>query len=76
MVLSCMDINSAITLVFFQPEELRDIVEMSSKMEERYSHYFDYTIENDDLHMAATELITIAGQIEKTDQWVPVGWAL
>lgn len=60
---------------FQQPEELRDIVEMSAKMEERYGHFFDATIVNDDLHTAVTELLTIAAKIEKEDQWVPVGWA-
>ncbi|BFZ21727.1 hypothetical protein BsWGS_24765 [Bradybaena similaris] len=57
------------------PEELRDIVEMSAKMEERYGHFFDATIVNDDLHTAVTELLTIAAKVEKDDQWVPVGWA-
>ncbi|KAH9491777.1 MAGUK p55 sub member 7, partial [Bulinus truncatus] len=61
--------TSSENTVPFTPEELRDIVEMSSKMEERYGHYFDYTLVNDDLHMAASELITIAAQIEKNEQY-------
>ncbi|GFR79156.1 MAGUK p55 subfamily member 7 [Elysia marginata] len=59
----------------FSAEELRDITEMSAKMEERYSHFFDAVIVNDDLHEAAAELIKLAAKIEREDQWVPVGWA-
>ncbi|XP_059176365.1 MAGUK p55 subfamily member 7-like, partial [Physella acuta] len=59
----------------FSFDELKDIVEMSQKIEERYCHFFDYTIVNDDLHAATTELLTIASQIENDEMWVPVGWA-
>ncbi|KAK3798965.1 hypothetical protein RRG08_009159 [Elysia crispata] len=59
----------------FSAEELRDITEMSAKMEERYSHFFDAVIVNDDLHEAAAALIKLAAKIEREDQWVPVGWA-
>ncbi|GFN83727.1 hypothetical protein PoB_001023300 [Plakobranchus ocellatus] len=59
----------------FTAEELRDITEMSAKMEERYSHLFDAVIINDDLLEAAGSLIKMAAKIEREDQWVPVGWA-
>ncbi|XP_012936845.1 MAGUK p55 subfamily member 7 isoform X2 [Aplysia californica] len=58
-----------------QAEEMRDIVEMSSKMEDRYRHLFDSVIINDDLETAATELLGLAARLEREPQWVPVGWA-
>ncbi|RUS73839.1 hypothetical protein EGW08_018407 [Elysia chlorotica] len=59
----------------FSAEELRDIAELSAKMEERYSHFFDAVIINDDLHEAAAALIKLAAKIEREEQWVPIGWA-
>ena len=58
-----------------QPDEMRDIVELSSKMEQRYDHLFDSIIVNDDLDTAASELLHLADSLEKQPQWVPVEWA-
>ena len=54
---------------------MRDIVEMSIRMEERYCHLFDSVIINDDLEAAAAELLRLAANLERLPQWVPVGWA-
>ena len=50
------------------------MAEASNKLEERYGHVFDYTIVNDSLTDAMTELLMVASKIEKEPQWVPVGW--
>jgi hypothetical protein len=55
-------------------EELEEIADTSRKIEERYSHVFDYVIMNDSLTDATTELLMVASRIEKEPQWVPVGW--
>ncbi|KAK7111428.1 MAGUK p55 subfamily member 7-like [Littorina saxatilis] len=58
----------------FTVEELEEIADASKKMEDRYGHIFDYTIVNDSLTDATTELLMVASKIEKEPQWVPVGW--
>lgn len=62
-------------IIFFQIEELQEMVEASARMEERYGHVMDYVILNDSLTDALTELLMIASKLEKEPQWVPVGWS-
>ena len=65
----------ALLLYSIQADEMRDIVEMSTRMEERYSHLFDSVIINDDLETASEQLLRLAASLEKDPQWVPIGWS-
>ncbi|ESP01679.1 hypothetical protein LOTGIDRAFT_200172 [Lottia gigantea] len=58
----------------FTTEELEEIIELSKKLEERYSHLFDLTLVNDKLMDTVRELIAIVDSVEKEAKWVPVSW--
>lgn len=49
-------------------------MQTSAKIEEKYAHFFDAVIINDNLMKAASELIDIAKQVESKSHWVPVSW--
>ena len=60
--------------VFFQDDELKDIIEKARELEENYGHYFDYIITNFDLDRTFEELRNVINQLEVEPQWVPAHW--
>ncbi|XP_041374840.1 MAGUK p55 subfamily member 7-like [Gigantopelta aegis] len=58
----------------FTEEELQQILETGTRIEERYGHLFDNVIVNETIEDATADLVQIAEQIEKDLQWIPIGW--
>lgn len=59
---------------FFQPEELRDIIEKAREMEQNYGHLFDAAIVNTDLDKSYQELLRLINKLDTEPQWVPSSW--
>lgn len=55
-------------------EELKDIIERSREMEDKYGHFFDYVLVNTDMDRAYEELLAEINRIEVAPQWVPISW--
>lgn len=55
-------------------EDLKDIIERSREMEDKYGHLFDYVLVNTDMDRAYEELLAEINRIEVAPQWVPVAW--
>ena len=62
------------TILYFQDDELKNIIEKSREMEEDYGHYFDFIIINYDLDRAYDELLKEINRLEVEPQWVPSQW--
>ncbi len=60
--------------LFFQPEELRDIIEKAREMEQNYGHLFDAAIVNTDLDKSYQELLRLINKLDTEPQWVPSSW--
>ena len=57
-----------------QEDELIDIIEKAREMEEKYGHYFDLVIINNDIERTYHELVQRINYIEREPQWVPAFW--
>lgn len=55
-------------------EELRNIIENARDKEQRYAHYFDETIRNNDLNRSYAELLRLINKLDSEPQWVPAAW--
>ncbi|XP_071445308.1 protein PALS1 [Hetaerina americana] len=58
----------------FKEEELKDIIEKAREMEEKYGHYFDMIIVNNDTERAYQQLLNEINGLEREPQWVPASW--
>lgn len=59
---------------FHQEEELKDIIEKAREMEDRYGHFFDMVIINNDTERAYQQLLNEINELEREPQWVPSTW--
>ena len=57
-----------------QEDELIDIIEKAREMEDKYGHYFDLVIINNDIERTYYELVQRINYIEREPQWVPKDW--
>lgn len=57
-----------------QEEELKDIIEKAREMEDRYGHFFDMVIINNDTERAYQQLLNEINELEREPQWVPSTW--
>ena len=53
---------------------MKDIIERSREMEDKYGHFFDYVLVNTDMDRSYEELVAEINRIEVAPQWVPVAW--
>jgi MAGUK p55 subfamily protein 5 len=53
-----------------QEEELIDIIEKAREMDEKYGHYFDLVIINNDIERTYHELLQRINYTEREPQWV------
>ncbi|XP_061173738.1 protein PALS1-like isoform X1 [Saccostrea echinata] len=53
---------------------LKDIIERAREMEEKYGHFFDYILVNQDMDRAYSELLGEINRLEVEPQWVPLQW--
>lgn len=58
----------------FKEEELKDIIEKAREMEDKYGHYFDMIIINNDMERAYHELLLEINKVEREPQWIPASW--
>ena len=50
------------------------MVTTSTRLETRYGHYFEHVVINEDVTVAASELISLSTKLESQPQWVPASW--
>ena len=72
--LSLGKVYNRLFCLFFQDDDLRDIIERGREMEDRFGHFFDYFLVNTDMVKAFDELLNEINRIEVEPQWVPVSW--
>ncbi|XP_024084505.1 MAGUK p55 subfamily member 5 isoform X2 [Cimex lectularius] len=58
----------------YKEEELKDIIEKAREMEDKYGHYFDMIINNNDTERAYLQLLNEINILEREPQWVPASW--
>lgn len=58
----------------FKEDELKDIIEKAREMEDRYGHFFDMIIINNDTDRAYHQLVSEINSLEREPQWVPASW--
>ena len=57
-----------------QEAEFDEMIVASAKMDADDGHLFDWTLINDDLDVAASELRQLARAVETEPLWVPASW--
>jgi len=57
-----------------QEEELKEIIEKAREMEDKFGHYFDMIIINNDTERAYHQLLNEINSLEREPQWVPATW--
>ena len=60
--------------ILIQDDDLKEIIERSREMEDKYGHLFDYVLVNIDMDRAYEELLNEINRIEVAPQWVPITW--
>lgn len=50
------------------------IITRGRELEDKYGHYFDYVLVNNDLNKAYDELLLEINRLELEPQWVPAFW--
>nr|XP_023013161.1 MAGUK p55 subfamily member 5-A isoform X3 [Leptinotarsa decemlineata]XP_023013162.1 MAGUK p55 subfamily member 5-A isoform X3 [Leptinotarsa decemlineata]XP_023013163.1 MAGUK p55 subfamily member 5-A isoform X3 [Leptinotarsa decemlineata] len=58
----------------YKEEELKDTIEKAREMEEKYGHFFDLIIINNDTERAYHQLLNEINSLEREPQWVPAAW--
>ncbi|CAH1402888.1 unnamed protein product [Nezara viridula] len=58
----------------YKEEELKEIIEKAREMEDKYGHYFDMIINNNDTERAYHQLLNEINLLEREPQWVPAAW--
>ncbi|XP_017783913.1 PREDICTED: MAGUK p55 subfamily member 5 isoform X2 [Nicrophorus vespilloides] len=58
----------------YKEEDLKNIIEKAREMEEKYGHFFDMIIINNDTERAYGQLLTEINSLEREPQWVPAAW--
>ncbi|XP_066901223.1 protein PALS1 isoform X2 [Halyomorpha halys] len=58
----------------YKEEELKEIIEKAREMEDKYGHYFDMIINNNDTERAYHQLLNEINILEREPQWVPAAW--
>ncbi|XP_056634889.1 protein PALS1 isoform X3 [Diorhabda sublineata] len=58
----------------YKEEELKDTIEKARTMEDKYGHFFDLIIINNDTERAYHQLLNEINSLEREPQWVPAAW--
>ncbi|XP_050526013.1 protein PALS1 isoform X2 [Daktulosphaira vitifoliae] len=58
----------------YKEEELKEIIEKAREMEDKFGHYFDMIIINNDTERAYHQLLNEINSLEREPQWVPATW--
>lgn len=73
-IVICVPGRIKYNLHFFQEEELKEIIEKAREMEDKFGHYFDMIIINNDTERAYHQLLNEINSLEREPQWVPATW--
>lgn len=57
-----------------QEEDFTDMLSIGARIEDKYAHYFDAVIINDDLIKASKQLLAVINELQSKPQWVPLSW--
>ena len=57
-----------------QDEELKEMIQIATKLDANHGHYFDHVLENEDLQKTVNDLILCVQRLESEPQWVPASW--
>ena len=60
--------------VWFQDDDLTDMLSIGMRIEHKYGHFFDAVITNDDIVKASKQLLAVINELESKHQWVPINW--
>ncbi|KAH1019284.1 hypothetical protein HUJ04_009127 [Dendroctonus ponderosae] len=58
----------------YKEEDLVDIIDKAREMENKYGHFFDMIIINNDTERAYHDLLCEINSLEREPQWVPAVW--
>ncbi|XP_044737039.1 protein PALS1 isoform X2 [Chrysoperla carnea] len=58
----------------YKEDELRDIIDKAGEMEDKYGHFFDLVIVNNDTERAYHQLLAEINSLEREPQYVPAAW--
>lgn len=56
-------------------EDFTDMLSIAARIEDKYAHYFDAVIINDDIVKASKQLLAVINELQSKPQWVPLNWA-
>lgn len=70
------DFKSMFTVYFFylQDEDFTDMLSIGARIEDKYAHFFDAVIINDDIIKASKQLLAVINELQSKPQWVPLNW--
>jgi len=57
-----------------QEDDCEELIEASARLDSEYGHLCDWTLVNDELDLAVTELCQLARAVQTEPNWVPVSW--
>ena len=60
--------------LILQEDELKGIIEKAREMEDKYGHFFDMIIINNDTERTYLQLLKEINSLEREPQWVPASW--
>ncbi|KAL4217503.1 MAGUK p55 subfamily member 7 [Mactra antiquata] len=55
-------------------EDFTDMLSIGGRIEDKYAHYFDAVIINDDIVKASKQLLAVINELQTKPQWVPLHW--
>ncbi|KAK5860584.1 hypothetical protein PBY51_022048 [Eleginops maclovinus] len=59
----------------FREEDFVHLEETSRLIEEKYKQFFDFTLENNELHDSCRRLCSVIQEAQEEPQWIPVSWS-
>lgn len=61
-------------ILYFQDEEINEVLKSSERIEYHFGHFFDETVVNKDLNECFSKLQEAILTFENESSWVPVTW--
>ncbi|XP_061837672.2 MAGUK p55 subfamily member 2-like isoform X4 [Nerophis lumbriciformis] len=71
---NCSSVEADESTKVLSDEELQRTCEESAKIQAAYGHYFDFTIENNNLEESYCQVKAALDMVSRSHQWVPVTW--
>nr|XP_061837668.1 MAGUK p55 subfamily member 2-like isoform X4 [Nerophis lumbriciformis] len=71
---NCSSVEADESTKVLSDEELQRTCDESAKIQAAYGHYFDFTIENNNLEESYCQVKAALDMVSRSHQWVPVTW--